>query len=460
MVRPRIATPILLFALIAASTAVAKPEQCEKKGNRAQVFVKPNTPLYRGPGLNYPVAGFLERARCVPFSEVSVDRQWVLVDLGDKLGWVERGTLASSSQELIANAGVGDGPIGSGQKRGYVEAVSQVLLMERPAQSGEPKSTMPEGSKMLGLAITKNGRWVQVRDERGQIGWVPTRQLKGPGLDGLPITDDAFKVGVSTNGGGDMDPDADPDPPDVVEAPGPTFEQSAGVNMVAAVFGAALAPVHSLSTNSPNGYRSYDLSSFSGGAALEVGINDLGPISLRVGYQFAAVAGLSPEANPNRVLSGFQHDAQLRVGLPLAAGPALFTPELGYAFGLFDFDVNLPGTPAQFLSTLSNTGLAGIRMQVFAARSVLLELEASFLFGATSEGPAQLGDAGFTLGTIVSGGAQFLITDLISVVARYHLNYRRTPYKGPATFDSTIGEATLTDLSHGLMLGVAFTVGG
>jgi hypothetical protein len=463
MVRQPSAIAILSAVLLAtvSTNALAKAQQCEKKGKKQQVFIKPNTPLYRGPGLNYPVAGFLERGKCAPFSEVSMDRQWVLVDLGDKLAWVERGTLSTASQELIASAGGGDAPIGSGQKRSFVEATQQVSLMDRPSQSAEPKSVLPAGTRLLPLMITKNGKWVQVRDERSEIGWVGVTQVKGPGLDDLPIADEMADAEPATETKGREEGDG-PAPPVVVEeeiAPAaPTGDGSIGV--FAAAFGAALNPVHALSSNSPNGYRTYEVSSFSGGAAVEIGVTDLGPIALRAGYQFAAVTGVSPQDRPNVGVSGFSHEAQLRVGLPLAVGPLLVTPELGYQFGMFDFQPQLPGTPALILSTLSHTGTAGGRFQFFATRSLLLELDAAFVFGATFEGPSRLGEAGFTMGFLGAAGAQILITELISVVVRYHASFRRTPYTGPATFDRSIGEATLTDVSHGALVGVGFTIGG
>jgi uncharacterized protein YgiM (DUF1202 family) len=448
-----------LALFLAAVPAHAKPQsqQCEKKGNKPQIFIKPNTPLYRGPGLNYPVAGFLERGRCAPFTEVSMDRLWVLVDLGDKgLGWVERSTLATQSQELIAKAAGGDGaPIGSGQKRAYVEAKQQVMLMERPAQSGEPKSTLPEGSRLLPLAITKTGKWIQVRDDRSEIGWVMASHVKGENLDSLPVAEDTLSNRVAGKG----ETDEDPDPPVALEEdlPPPTLAGDGAVHFFAAAFGAALNPIHSLTTNSPNGYRTYDVSAFSGGAAVELGVTDLGPIALRLGYQFVAVTGVSPETNPAVAASGYQHDAQLRVGYPLAAGPLLVTPELGYYFGMFDFDQNLPTTGARFISSMSHLGSAGARFQIFATRSVMLELDGAFLFGGTFESLVRLGNSGFTLGFLGAAGAQFLITDMISVVARYHASYRSTPYTG-AAFDTTISKATLTDVTHGLLLGVAFSI--
>lgn len=450
--------PILLASLLALPS-VAQARKCKKKGKKPQVFIQSNTPLRRGPGLNYQVADFLERGRCAPFSEVSVDRQWVLVDLGPKLGWVERTSLSSQSQELVAKAGTGDAPIGSGSRRNFIEATKQVTLMERPSAKAEPKSILPEGTRFLPFAITTDGRWVQVRDERSEIGWVMAKDVRGPGLDGLPQTNEGFDQGVISSRAKQMIEDPDPDPPDIVdvEVPMPPGgDDDGGIHLIAAVYGAALAPVHSMSSNSPNGYRSYDLSSFSGGAAVEVGLTDLGPMALRLGYQFAMLSGISPENNENVAVSGFQHDAQLRIGLPLAAGPLLITPELGYAFGLFDFDAALPGTVAQFVSTTTNVGLGGLRLQFFASASVLLDLEASFLFGVTAEGPQRLGDAGFTMGTIAGAGAQFLVSDLMSIGLRYHVNYRSTPFTGPAPFDNTIGEATLTDLSHGVLLGVGF----
>jgi hypothetical protein len=470
MVRPTSAIAVLSTVLLASAStnALGKAQQCEKKGNKQQVFIKPNTPLYRGPGINYPVAGFLERGKCAPFSEVSMDRQWVLVDLGEKLAWVERGTLATASQELIAKVGPGDAPIGSGQKRSYVEAKQQVSLMDRPSQSAEPKSVLPAGTRLLPLMITKNGKWVQVRDERSEIGWVGVNQVKGSGLEDLPIADemaDAEPAPKTKDSPAiEVKEDEGPAPPVVaeeeIEAPPPGPKEDGGIGIFAAAFGAALNPIHSLDSNSPNGYRTYEVSSFSGGAAVEIGVSDLGPIALRAGYQFAAVTGVSPENKPNVGVSGFMHDAQLRVGLPLVVGPLLITPELGYQFGMFDFEPQLPGTPALILSTISHTGTAGGRFQFFATSSLLLELDGAFVFGITSEGPSRLGDAGFTMGFLGAAGAQILITEMISVLVRYHASFRSTPYTGPAQFDRSIGEATLTDVSHGALVGVGFTIGG
>ena len=133
---------------------------------------------------------------------------------------------------------------------------------------------------------------------------------------------------------------------------------------------------------------------------------------------------------------------------------------MGYSFGWFDFDSLLPDDPNVFtiVSNQSHQGAAGLRAHWMAARSIMLEGEAAFLLGATFETPRDLGKNGLALG--VEGGlaAHFLFDDSMALVARYLLRFRQTGFSGENELDATLTEATLTELSHGLVLGLSFVL--
>lgn len=451
-------------------TAQAVAKGCKRLGRRPQVFIKGKSAVRRGPGLNYPVSTFLSKGRCAPFTEVSIDREWVLVDVKSVLGWVPRSKLSSASQKTIAKAGAGDSaPVGSGQERGFVEAVTQIQVKRQPTKDAPPKALLPEGTKFLPLARSADSEWIEVRDERGDVGWVRREQLKGEALKDLPIfTGDTDPTkgtgniggGFRSGGGGA----ASPSPGGFslgISAPGPTRSADT-VTFITQVYGAALIPVHSLVSDSVQNVHSYDLTAFAAGGGIEVQVTDIGPVSVRAAYQLGVLSNLKAEDNEVNALSGMQHDAQIRIGLSLGLDSLLITPELGYHFGLFDFAQELPtpeGQPRRrFISSQSHMGMAGVKLDYFVSSSFALEADGAVMLGGTIEGPelVRLGTPGLTVGGVAGIGGQLIVGDSVGIFFRYSANYRKTGFEGPAALDPSITQSTLTDFSHGLLVGAMF----
>lgn len=449
----RVHVGFLIASLVVsvAPAADAKPKRCSTKGKKPAVSINAKTPIRRGPGLNYAVASFLERATCAPFSEVSMDKSWVLVDVAGELGWVPTSRLAADSRERISGVAVPTAPVGSAQSRAYADVTKQSVLLDRPDPRASARRVLPRGLKVLPLAKTEDGLWVQIRDERGDLGWIPTGDLSASGLAELPNAQIDPSMVASTSTASSV-----PTGGALVSSPPPPVTPSA-LTIDASVFAAALLPIHSLDSNGQEAIRRYDVSSFSPGTGVDITVSELGPMSVRASYVIAFLVGVTPEALPNYAIGGMQQDVNVRLGVPLEASGVSITPEVGYALGMFDIDALLPGqSGVTFVSSQTHAGTAGLRLRYFATRDLLLDGDANALVGVTSEGPATLGDAGLTFGGLATVGAHYFVTDTVAVMARYGLSYRRTSYSGMGTLDASIGEATLTDLTHGALVGMSF----
>ncbi len=441
----------ILFACAVAlvsSEAVAKGKGCRSKGKRPEVFVEGKTPVRRGPGLNYAVASFLERGKCAPYQEVSLDKAWVLVDVEGKLGWVPTSRLAAKSRERISGVKVESAPVGSAQSRAYADVTKQTVMLERPDPRSPARRVLPQGLKVLPLAKTEDGLWVHIRDERGDLGWIPTNDLAAGGLAELPNAD-VTTVATSSTAMGDSTFTA--------STSSPPRETPTTLAIDASVFGAALLPLHSLQSNGEAATRRYDVSAFAPGTGIDVTFSQLGPLAVRATYLVAFLVGVSPEANPNIGVGGLSQDASVSIGLPVDVGAGRITPSVGYALGIFDFDALLPGQAGiTFISTQTHAGTAGARAHYYATRDLRLEGDANVLVGVTSEGPLTLGDAGLTFGGIAYAGATYFLSDTLALTARYALNYRTTSYSGVGTLDPTINDASLVDFTHGALIGMSF----
>ena len=444
-----------LIAILVTLTWASESEaaRCEDKRGRSRVFVMGKTPLRRGPGLNYGVASFLGKGRCAVFSEVSLDESWVLIEVDRSFGWVPVKRLATASRRKLARTGT-TGPVGSGQRRGTARLFRQSVLLERPDPDAPVRRVLPENLRVLPLAVTREGGWTQIRDERGDVGWVASSDLVGDSLANLPRTD---TVGVDRRrrrmARASQRRERDDEAASIAAAA--ELDATDG-DVRIAVFGAALNPVHSLDSNGVEAIRRYDLSAASAGASLEVEVPRLGPLSGRVGYTIAFLNGLTNDDADGAGAGGMQHDVYARLGWPVALGGVRLTPEVGYHFGMFDFDSVLLGQQqVVFLSTQSHLGLVGLRLQVALLDGLIFDADASGMFGITQETPENLGDAGLTLGVAGQLGARYMLGQRWSIIFRYAINYRSTGYTGEAQLDPTITEATLVDLSHGLLGGVA-----
>lgn len=464
---------VLLGILSITWAGEASAKKCRRVDGKKQVFVKSSTPVRRGPGLNYPVVLFLERGRCVPLNDTSEDLSWVMVDAKGSLGWVPLDRLSKRGQELIAKGKGKPAPKVEKKKRkkrkklkkGYVRVIESAKIYQEPKKSSKEVGSLEEPMQVLPLTATSDRVWVQITFGDEQVGWVLDRTLKGKALNKLPQIEPMAE---------DPPPPPPPDPDFEPSPELPSSEFSIGrsverptrkgdsITVIGQVFGAALAPVHSLRSDGALPELTYDLTALAAGGGAEIQIADLGPMALRVGYQFGFLTGLKAEDNEAIALSGTQHDVVARVGIDFQVGTLIIRPELGYALGLFQFDERLPTGEGQnerrFISSTTQSGVAGVQLEWFLTPSFALEVDGAAQVGFTFEYPEEvrLGTPDLMIGGLASIGGQFLVGDNVGVVVKYSANYRKTNFTGPSALHQSIVNSTLTDFSHGLLVGAMF----
>ncbi|MBK6686279.1 MAG: SH3-like domain-containing protein [Deltaproteobacteria bacterium] len=208
MGRTLLFTAVCLLVSLAPAYA-ATP--CSDGGSVLKVLVKGKTPIRRGPGLAYPVSSFLDEGKCMKASEVSTDGAWVLVqDSGSKtFGWVPVKQLDPESQAALGTKAEppATGPVGSGQTRSYIKTAKATKLYLAPKKGAEVKKPLTEGTQLLALTLTQDGKWVEVRDDRTDTGWVRVGAVKATPevLAALPRSDGAeLRTGMG---------DTKPEPP-------------------------------------------------------------------------------------------------------------------------------------------------------------------------------------------------------------------------------------------------------
>ncbi len=442
----------LLGALAFSSPASAK---CLKKSDHIQVSGK--TAVRRGPGLNYQVSTFLQNPRCLAFLRVSADKQWVMVRLGEQLGWVNARRLDKRSKKRILGATEVSSPIGSGVERNLATVEKNTALAERPQIGATPRRVLPKGLKVVPLAQTEDQNWIQVRDERGDVGWVPKDNLSGKGFAKLPKLDLGYDTGSFV--ARQVAPEGQLLSAQAPLVIGRVGAQSQGVHLATHAFIGALLPIHKLDSNGIPAIRRYEMQTVSGAAQVEAQVTDLGPITARFSYTFALLTGIAEEAAPNATAGGSQQEILLRVGLPFDFDGYVLTPELGYGLSIFDVDVALKGARnITFISNQVHTVNLGARVQTIWQKDILLEGSGAFHLGGTQTLPGNLGAAGLTVGGDALVGAQWLLDETIGIGFRYLFSLRTTDFSGSTTLDPTITEATLLDLTHGLMLGASISL--
>lgn len=469
-----------------------------KSRKRPEVFVRAKTPIRRGPGLNYQVSRFLVRGRCLPFAEVSMDRRWVLIEQADAFGWVPVRRLNKRSRERVnVTPSARAAAVGSAQFRGVSRVARPCLLLDRPDPRASPRRVLPRDVEVVPLAKTRDGRWAQVRDERGEVGWVLMANLVGGAWAALPVLQEGFNRGVAagvrrssrsrrpaesrsvrSGGSGRSDPEAaggriGRDGVEGQDGPGlaplehgssdGASEQVAAPRAGIGLSGSGLVGVvvltHQLDSNAELGRRRYELFALSPALAVRFELDALGPVVLRAGYLFALLYGVSPE-NIDAVGLGQLQQGIFRAGLPLDLGPVHVTPELGYSFGWFDFDSLFTDDPqtSNVVASKSHMAAAGARARWTATRSVMVEAEAALLLGVTLDVPRDLGENGLAYGFEGAIGARWSRDDTFGLVGHYLVKWHRTGFRGPSALDPTLTEATLTDLAHGFVLGISFVL--
>ncbi|MCK6550590.1 GW dipeptide domain-containing protein [Myxococcota bacterium] len=480
--RPSLGPRSAFVAAAVAASLFAPPARavtCRSDADRPQVFVKAKSAVRRGPGLNYAPSAVLDDGRCVAVIEVSLDESWVLVEDDDKklFGWVPASALDPESRPSAGRVKPKTAPIGSGQERGFVTTSGAASLRARPDADAEEKKALPEGSRLLALATTEDARWVEVRDDRGETGWVDAQSLIDPArtLAGLPRTTAGLKTGLDTNGadpstvvrGGQLGvapartsddgaahtPSRDPVPAeDDLARSGPSI---GGLQVEARVLGTAALPQHALDSNGANANRRYTVRANAAGGRVELRASG-GGLEYRLGYAFLFLAGLEPTGDATQSVGGQTHEGSLVVGYPITAGPVRLVPEVGYDFSLFAMEPSLPRDPTPLFVSSHAHGLSVGGTGIFTVTDGLdLEVAAAGIVGTTLDYPFDIGGSGLSFGARAGTTARLALMRGFGLVASYGFLWRRAPFSGPAGADATITEATLTHVEHGVSLGVA-----
>jgi hypothetical protein len=430
----------IALATAALLAAAGRAEASGCKGG--EVLVKDKTPIRRGPGLNYPVDSFLERGRCLSLTEISADKGWALVQAGATFGWVPVSRLDAAGQKRAAAMDAPPPPAGSGQ------------------------------SQLLALSMTPNEKWVEVRDDRNDTGWVRASALSDPGgALGLVPRTDAGVDAVAADPARVTDPSPDegeppPAPPSggaidphsdrTIGAPQPVLGADDLAFGMRILVGASV-PAMSLDSNGVAYYRRYDISALAGSARAEVRMAALGPLDARLAYGFTFVTGVSEATQPNNSIGATQHELRAVVGLPLVGGDFQLSPELGFYGALASVDRALLGAPAvQFVSSDFFGGSAGLSALWLVSGSMGLEAEAAFLLGPLSEGPIDLGSAGLAFGVAAGLGAIDAMSDSVDLLLRWDLRFRSAGFSGISLSDPSVTRATLSSLENGFSVGMGF----
>ena len=155
-----------LVCFVGSALAQEKPE-CSVQTTGPEILVRAKSTIRRGPGPNYPSVKVLSESRCFKMGEVSMDETWVLVESEDLFGWVSASRLSKSSRKKISAIRPDRGPVGSGQTRGYVWTNQSTNLKDTPQEHSKTLRLVAKGERVLALAATGDGVWIQVRDLRG-----------------------------------------------------------------------------------------------------------------------------------------------------------------------------------------------------------------------------------------------------------------------------------------------------
>lgn len=412
----------LLGALIAAP--------CPKE----EVEVQAKTPLRRGPGLNYPVVGFVEKAACFRLDSSSMDGRFSLVEGPPGLGWVLTERLDPAGQARARQVQPEASPIGSGKTRQEPALVAAAVLREGPAPEARSRGPLPGGARVVPLRLSADRAWVELRTARGDVGWVLVSALPEAALRDLPVDAPAPLVSA---------PEPAPEPEQGV-AVGRVGGRGQGVHLLAEAGVGFVALGQSLGSDAPSGLRRYDLNASALALSVQLQLSDLGPLTARGWFSGSGLDGLSTDGRSEGV-GGTALGAGVRVGWPLAFAELTLTPELGYRFDGLSLDVAFPGDAvATLVSADAHLAEAGLRAQWVPGPAWLVAGELAGGFGSVASSPGSLGSGGLAGGLSAALEVHRALWGGLSGGLRGRYGMWTVSYEGASSFDATIEQADLS----------------
>jgi hypothetical protein len=474
---------LLGSATLLLTLAYTHPALADCKSGHVSVK---KTALRRGPGLNYPVSTMIDEGRCWKVLERSTDELWVMIEgAKDTIGWVPASMVDEESRpELDKTDKKKTGPVGSGQERGFVVARTASTLLAEPDVNADSRRVLPSGARLLALALSKDGTFVQVRDDRGETGWVSSRGLIDDGavLPSLPRMDGGISgkttakeerqkkrrenrerdreedpaeepaIAASSNNDRVLPRDEDP----AFAGANPSLKKSEPIGLQLEVGAMGVLPNMKLDSNGMAAYRRYAFNAFATGAHVEAKIDATDPIRVRLAYNFVLLTGLAVK-DDNKTVSGQLHDGRLLIGYPVQSDSIRFVPELGYNMTLFAMQPALPGlTTIQFVSDTLHAFSAGGTLGIAITDGINVELDFAGLIGTTVETPLDLGVAKISLGARGGLGLGFQIGGGAGIMVRYQANFRTAPFQGSSTNDPTITQAQVYHFENMFGIGLTF----
>lgn len=440
--------------LLSTSSAWA---QCRSN----EVSIRANTPIRKGPGLNYQVAKFLEKPTCARLEQVSVDGNWTLVQLAESFGWVLTERLSEESQALARQERTERAPIGTGIDRQFAQVSKSTSLREAPSEQGRTRRVLPVQSLVLPLRLSGDEQWVEVRDSRGSVGWVFRDDLRGHEMAGVPPVEADEQRAIMDRGMAESEmASAIPGEKGVILPPslaekrivGPTD----GVKVRLAAYGGTFIPLLRLASNGASGLRRYNLTALSAGAGVDAQLYGLGSFTARVHYGFGLVQA-DAQDQAATVIGGTSNVVYAMLGWAISTGIGTITPELGYAFESTDVDSNLPDSGVVFISSQTNAGLAGFRYQTALSNRLYFEANAAFLAGPTTTAPVVLGvDGGLAIGGQGGFGLEYVLSDSFGINFQYRATGWSAEFTGLSGLDDTISQAIITEIRQSILLGISY----
>ncbi|MEE2904759.1 MAG: hypothetical protein VYC39_20690, partial [Myxococcota bacterium] len=302
------------------------------------------------------------------------------------------------------------------------------------------------------LASTGDGVWIQVRDRRGDQGWVRARRIRDETgvLAGLPRTSRGVKVEtvrLREGSGGEVK---------TILVP---MQQGVLIDAEASL-GIAF-PFLSLDSDGEDFFRRYDIQATAPTLRIKATTTSLKPLSLSFEYNYTYLAGLGADLAEKTATARTQR-AHVSIGWPLAIDEIWVMPRIGFLFNEADVDPILPEDPIDsggtFFSQQTKAATLGMNAQTNITKDLSIQIDAGAILGTTKESPFDLGSADLTVGFDLSVATRYAITDDLALFGQVLGMYQTSPFSGGSEYDFSITEAALTWFTASMHVGAVFAL--